>query len=646
MRRVVVLVLITVLVGQAAVVGTAAGSSEPSIVRTMSFSLTPADPGTVAVEVEYDVPDNVVSLSTTVPEDATVTSTDGFSVDDGEYTWDGGEPTPSLTLSVPANETGSGLRAADGAEGYEFVDVGPWAIVSTPPMSTEWSYRGAAPGFERVVRTATEGVAGRQMVYLGPSTEYRRTAGGQTMTLVVPDAANLEESPGEILDSLAGASTSFRVGERDPSVLFIAAPGGVGWGAQGLAADADAWVIADQPLDDPNNVWIHEYVHTRTAFDTTESARWLVEASAEYYSALFTLQQGRIDFERFHDHLQLGSRSPYASSILTQPSTWARGANYLKGGLVLGNLDRRMRLATESSHPAADLLRVLNEYEGKVTHTVVGTAVEDLAGTRTAAYLDRYATTRQAPEMWTRDEHADAFDTLPPRMIVESIDTVAVSGPYRTGASAKPIVLVPGERLTVNATLRNAGDVAGSYDVELTVDGAVRDRATGTLGGRDSTSVTLSATFDAPGTYRLSVGERSVVVTVEPLASPRVTALSAPTTPVDPGGSVTLTVEVTNPTGRPAGGSLPVRVDGVQVGTVDPALAGNETTTLTTTVTLETTGTHTISVGEQSVRVEVDAGDGDPGTATTVPGMGPVTTVAALVLALSLHGMGLRRGQS
>lgn len=643
MRRALVLVLVAALLVSSVAVAPAAGeTTQPTIVRTMSFSLTPSEPGSVDVQVTYDIPSNVVSLSTTIPDGVTVESSSGFTAESGgNYSWDGRPQRPSLTFALPANRTGIGFKATEPSSGYEFVDPGPWAIVAIPPMSTAWSYHGDAPRLERRTRTATDGVAGTKMVYLGPSTEYRRTANGQTFTLVVPDRSSLAPDPNDVLDSLADASSRFRVGERDPSVLFIAAPTSVDWAAEGLASDADAWVKADRRLNDPNDVWLHEYVHTRTSFVPTTDAQWLTEASAEYYAALLTLQQGRITFTEFHDHLARGSRPPYESSIMTRPSTWYQGANYLKGGLVLGSLDRRMRLATGSSHPASDVIAAMNAHDGPVSYSFVRSTVVGYAGSDTARYLDTDATTRSAPEMWTREQHADAFDTNPPAMVVGTNATYGISGPYRTTSVSSPSRLVTGETLTVNTSVTNEGDVTGEYDVPLLVDGTPVARATGTLDGGATTAISLGTTFDSVGTHTVSVGEQSVTVTVDDPATPRVTGLSTNVTTIDPGGSVAVTVTADNPDDRPARGPIPIVVDGQTSATWTPTIDAGGSASTVRTLRFQGAGTHTIEAGDQRVTVTVSG----PSIPTPpIPGFSPLDALLALVLAGTLVLLRRARG--
>ncbi|MFW5918963.1 MAG: CARDB domain-containing protein [Halanaeroarchaeum sp.] len=633
MRRAVVIVVLLALVFQPVSVGTVGAATDSTIQRTTTLSLTPDAPGAVDATVEFDVPSNVGSITTSVPADATVTDSVGFEPDEtDQYTWDGEGSDPQLTMTVPANRTGVGMRDHTTSSGYEFVDTGSWAIVSAPAMSTSWTYSGDKPTFKSGLATDGPGVAGDRMVYLGPSTEYQRSAHGQTFTLVVPDAATMEESPEAILDSFEAASLSLRVGERDPAVTVFAAPTSVDWAAGGLASDADAWVQADSPLDDPNNVWLHEYVHTRTDFRTTEDARWLTEASAEYYAGLLSLEQGLVSFDAFQRHLSQGARDPYGSSVMTRPDTWAAGANYLKGALVFGSVDHRLRVATDSSHTTGDVLARLNDREDPVSHSFVRQAVEDLGGSATAEYLDRYATTQAAPDVWSRDEHADAFSKLPPQMVVESNPTYTVSGPYRNLSTTQPPILVPGETLTVAATVTNRGDVAGSYNVTMLVDEEPVDSVSGELDAGESTHAEFTTTFDGTGTKRITLGEASTTVTVESPATVEVSGLSTDRRSVPAGSTLTVEVTASNPSDKPATGDLAILADGETVSTWTPMLDVGESEQATIPIVLDEPGTHTITVGDQSVDVTVERSNGGPDTPVQTPGFGAVFVGISFVL--------------
>ncbi len=603
-----------------------AATSGDDIVRTMSFSLTPSEPGSVDVDLAYQLPDTVVELRTSVPTVATVDETVGFEMDDpGNYTWDGHTPNPTIHFSMPANRTGAYQyeQGPDGAQtvsdrvpgpcldhddsrGLLFADTGSWALVSVPPVSVSWSYRGQpAPGVVRQVATDGEGVAGRQMVFLGPHSRETRTIDDQQVTLVVPEGAALEPSVAGVFDSIDQASASLQVGSKPERMVLIAAPTTVSWGPYGLAQRSDAWIRADQPLDDPNNVWLHEYVHILQGFETSEDTRWAREAMGEYYAAFLTLQQGRIGFETFRSHLAAGTDTEYEDTVLSRPQTWARLGNYVKGGLVFGSVDREMRLATNGREPASHLVRAMNERAEPVDHAFMVQTVERLADADTASHLDRYATTDSTPEMWTRSEHSTAFSRLPPRLVTEASGEVRISGPYRNRTVLEVPTLVPGEQVAFTVTLENVGDAAGDYRTELLVDGNPVSVRSGSLDGGSSTIVTLNYTLNSTGSFGIGVGSTTWNVTVAEPAEPTVTALTVGAEAVRAGDTVPVSVTMTNSAERPAVGEVSLRIDDATVTTWTQRLAPGQTTTRTVDVALDEAGEHVLRAGSTSTSVSV-----------------------------------------
>lgn len=693
--RVVALVLVVLIVGSVGAgvspATAAAAETDNQIVRTMDFFLTPSDPGTVEIELSYTIPDSVVELETTVPESSTVLETTGFSQNQtNTYTWNGEPADPTIRFEYPANRTGeylydvqmatgtaskeglsedgTGNPAVGSGEGLLYVDTGSWAIVPVPSIGVSWSYQGStAPSFARRVTTDGPGVAGTSLVFLGTHEKQTRTIDDQQVTLVVPDAATLGPSERTVLDSIANASTTLRTGDKPEKILFVAAPTGVDWGPNGIAKGDDAWVRADNPVTDPNNVWLHEYIHILQDFQTTENARWTVEAMGEYYAALLTLEQGHIDFDAFAAHLEQGEDQRYDDVVLSNPDTWTDLANYVQGGLVFGNLDRRMRLATDGSEPASHLLREMNQREKAVDHAFVRNTVSSLAGDDPASYIDRYATTDRSPSMWTWRQHRDAFGTVPPRIVSDTNATYTITGAYRNQSVSTIPTLVPGENLTFTVTLTNEGEATGDYESALTVDGTQVSVSNGTLEGGSSTIIHHSYTVRTPGIHVFATGSEEWNVTVAEPATPTITDVTVSRVQVQPGDSVTVNVSVANREERPAEGNVSVAVDGSTIASWNERLAVGETSMRTVSVTLDEPGAHEITVGEETVTVTVieptttetttpatttstgatpttTEGTGTTQTETTIPGFGIPVAIVGAVLALGLWARRTPRG--
>jgi predicted metalloprotease with PDZ domain len=146
-------------------------------------------------------------------------------------------------------------------------------------------------------------------------------------------------------------------------------------------------VSASEPLDSPNSVWFHEYVHTRQAFEVTGEMRWFREASAEYYAARLAFEQDRIDRAAMETHLD----GPGRRATLADPTTWRdERVPYTKGARVLALLDRTIRTSTDGERSLETVFRRLNAHEGPVSYADFERIVADVAGHSMDRWLDRY----------------------------------------------------------------------------------------------------------------------------------------------------------------------------------------------------------------------------------------------------------------
>lgn len=624
-------VSLLLLVSLVAVPGAVAGEPAPApasttqadtLPRTFTVSLTPDDPGAIRVELEYRIPDDVTTLSTQLPEEASVQSTDGFQRRSGTtYDWTRTTDTPTITYVFPVNQTvtrntGEGTQTT----GYLYVDTGEWAIARAPRAGVTYSGTGSQPELTTDYAFTGSGATSGAILYLGPFEEHRRTVAGQQLRLVVPRAADLRTPPEEVLDSLGSAAKKLSIGPRDATVIAIAAPGTVDWGSTGLQrGQSDFWVLDDQGVNSPGNVWVHEYVHTRQVYRPTDATRWTVEGMADYYAALLTYQQGRISYDRYRRHL--GAAEDHQNAVLADPSTWEGTlADYDKGALVFAALDRQIRLETDREGTLQGVLRRINN--GTVEQSEFLDAVGAVGGSDPRSFAETYTETDAIPETWSRQEQRDAFGDDRPSFAYEFVPPYERTGPYRTDtADATPSVVL-GETLALRVGVENTGSATGEYRAELRVDDEVVATRTGTLDPGAREVVTFDRTFTARGERRLTVGRAAETVTVRAPATPRVTGLDAPRRAA-PGESVRLQATVANPAERPANGTVTLAVDGDSVATRHLRLDTNETATLTASTTLEV-GEHTVTAGgrERTVRVSTSTPTTPTGS-ETVTGTGP-----------------------
>ncbi|PSQ04458.1 hypothetical protein BRC92_04340 [Halobacteriales archaeon QS_4_69_31] len=637
-------------------VDTVLASAPRSIAMTQRLALTPEARGQVRVTYAFDLPEGVTRLETQVPPEGTAVKTEGFDRTGEGYEWDGETGRPTLSYSVPANET----IQQPGPEGFEgqylFVDAGAWALVQRPQIPVQWAWQGDTPvGLSREATVAGPGYAGDSVAYLGETTVRSWTAHGQTVRLVVPERARLAESPDAVFAALADAADRLRVGDRDEVVTVFAAPTTtVEWGVRGLqVGDTDMWVRDAEPVDAVDSTWFHEYVHARQGYEPAPSARWLDEATATYYSALLALETGRATFDDFRAFLRRGGFDPQSGAVLARPSTWASAANYWKGALVTAAVDRRVRLATGGTRSFGTVLSRLNEADGPVDNKRVLAAVAGAAGSEAATFAREYTTTTAVPETWTRGQHAEAFGETPARFTYRFGDAdgnadVTVSGPYRNGSvDDGSLTLYAGETLTATASITNAGGADASYEQQFTVGETVRETVSGTLAPGETATHTVSHTFTAAGRFPLTFGTDTIEVAVHEPATATIANSTVNRTSLDRPGRVGVTVTVTNEFDAPARRQVNVTRDGERVATRVVTLRAGETWTTTIPVSLPSTGDHRLAVeGSEPLTVTVGSGGGENGDATESntgggndgdgpsavgPGFGPAVTLSALL---------------
>ncbi|MFB6222461.1 MAG: CARDB domain-containing protein [Haloarcula sp.] len=638
--------------------------------QTQTYARVPEVPGEVDVTLTYEIPDRVVDVKAHVPSEATVTETDGFErVNDSSYEWNGTADTATIRYRINPNRTvnKSGPEGADGQ--YISVDTGEWALVVRSQTPTRWRYVGRKPvGFNRTLEVAGPGAAGEELVYLGDIATFEQTAHNQTVTLAVPDRATMAASPIAVLDSMANASNALRVGDRDERVFVVAAPSGaVPWGVEGFQiGTSDMWVQSRQPLDTADNVWLHEYVHSRQSFKTTQETRWTVEAMATYYAAVLTLEQDRIGFGAFRDRLALGERAIYADVVLSDRTSWAKNANYNKGSLVAGRIDTGIRVETDRNQTLQTVFQSLNGYQQPVSQEAFLAEVEATGGPSVRNDAETHTETSTAVTMWNATTHQRFFGNIPARIgyalpPVDQQSAYRADSSYRTDApvvGSEPIRLVSNETLTVDAVVENAGGAAGEYNATLAVNGTVVTTQQGQLAARSRTTVELSHTFTTPGRYVVSIDGDTVTVIVSEPAQATVTDVSVSSQSARQGETVNVSATVGNDNDIPATADVVFRRDSTVVSKQRLSIPPQSTTQVTRTIALNQPGTVSLSAGNERVgnttvvEVTVSTATADPTRTPTEPPTPQTTsessdgfTALAAGLALVLAALFVRRSR-
>jgi PKD repeat protein len=78
-----------------------------------------------------------------------------------------------------------------------------------------------------------------------------------------------------------------------------------------------------------------------------------------------------------------------------------------------------------------------------------------------------------------------------------------------SGLVVSPADVAPGAEVTVSVSVKNTGELSGTYSAELKFDGATKETKTGTLTGGASATVTFKVSSQAEGTHTVQVGTQT-----------------------------------------------------------------------------------------------------------------------------------------
>ena len=373
--------------------GASVQSVDTGVVQTVELRLLPNATGRIGMTLHYEPGVNVTSLVTYGAGSRTLVDANGFEErQSGRWLWKGETQRPSLTFEVSVNRSGPTFR------GLAWVDAGDWALARPRTAfayrndSTRWQYSWRdTDKVDRQTRLENEGVVGSSMVYLGPHETTRANVTGGSLRVVEPAAANASNTD-RAVRSIRRASSQLRVGARDSEVTVFVAPDPLRDG--GLAVDdrngrQDVWVSDRTPVAPPDNIWLHEYVHTRQSLQLGPGMRWFREASATYYAGLLSVRQGldgRDGYQAF-----LGTLRDYESGrvILSNRSDWHSDYTpYSKGTRTLAALDARIRNDTDGNRTLQDVFRRMNREDGTVTYDEFTGMVANVSGSDYDEWLD------------------------------------------------------------------------------------------------------------------------------------------------------------------------------------------------------------------------------------------------------------------
>lgn len=377
-----------------------AGATTPAadtLTVTHTFERLPDSPGDVRVTAEADAPRSVSAVTLRPPEDASVVNADGYQRTDDGWIWERSAAPETATLAYVVTVD----RTEDGT--LEATSTGEWALFNWRNADTRWSYSRATDAPEPAVvergEAAGEGVVGPGYAYLGPYETETRAVDGETIRLVVPETADMAASPVAVVDALARASDSLRVGARNDRLTVFVAPEPIEAAGRlsraGVDGRRDMSVGADRRLDTADNAWFHEYVHSRQSYEAGPGMAWFEEATAEYYGAWLAYDGGHVSAATFYDYV----RTDREGDAVLRESADGDPATYFKGMRVLAALDAELRDATGGSQTLQSVFRAMNAHTGPVGYETFATLVRDAAGEDRDEWLATYVGTEASPSV-------------------------------------------------------------------------------------------------------------------------------------------------------------------------------------------------------------------------------------------------------
>ena len=399
MHRFSVLLVVVILVMSSGVVSATNSPSTPTEPNQddtilVEYTLIPEETyDTHLVRVSVNLPSELTQFKFDVsspPDGFEITSQNGFNQDDNRINWDEATQTPSFTYRTNTSQSGR--------HGLESTSDDKWAFITGTHLTFpfNYTYRGSEPKWQEEISLNGEGYAGPSIGFMGKASTF--DSDDNSIRLILPDAATEVDDPSRIVTTLNESRDVLRVGNEPQHLNVFVAPtpirrGGLSPYAR-ISGETDIWVNEEMSLLSSNNVWIHEFTHSRQQFDLDSDMQWFVEGSAEYYATLISLYQNHISFEQFHRTITIEQ----ASGALSNQGAWTANTPYNQGGHFLAALDGRIRTDTNHSSSLVDIFAQMNLYNKSISSSEFQRMVVDETGNESLSdWIHRYTTTDEIP---------------------------------------------------------------------------------------------------------------------------------------------------------------------------------------------------------------------------------------------------------
>lgn len=215
-----------------------------------------------------------------------------------------------------------------------------WLLTATPDHGTTSVY----------LTPESRGYVGSELAFLGPYKTVNTTVGCQTITAILPQAT----LPGRTLvirdrlQELTQAASALQLGHHHSHVRAFVVTTPLENDRDGFNPSLEnEFVVSTETDQPPSTIWIHEYVHTMQDFATDQSAKWTIEATAEYLSYRVALEHGYISPWKY-DAFLAGSRTGSWDTNLSE-ADHPHPVSYRRGGALLAHAEQQLHEAGNGS---------------------------------------------------------------------------------------------------------------------------------------------------------------------------------------------------------------------------------------------------------------------------------------------------------
>jgi hypothetical protein len=165
-----------------------------------------------------------------------------------------------------------------------------------------------------------------------------------------------------------------------------------------------------------------------------------------------------------------------------------------------------------------------------------------------------------------------------------------------------PVRVATGEKVTIEAEVQNINSETDTYNIPLMVNGVADNRKSVTLAPGQSELLTFEVTRSQAGSYKISVGDKESVLTVEKPSPPDIRFSNLVISPdeVDVCESVTITATVKNIGGSRGDYTAELKIDGITNQTEKLTLSSEANCLLCFKVSKGLAGTYKVVLGDLS----------------------------------------------